>query len=347
MNLPQKNSSQAGIQPVFDDSWRVWIAQNLMLGATVEGLQEILVANGFSKMVAIREIGLAQASPYLHAASQLSNRLAKREWALQIHRKLDKLLPNWGQIQRIHKLSRTDFFYHFYSANRPVIITGMMDDWPALKKWTPDYFKTHFGERIVEVQAKRNANQRYEIESQQHKQKIALADFVDTIVNGGETNDLYLTANNSGHNATALRELWDDVVQIPEYLDGNSAQRGFLWFGPKGTITPLHHDLTNNFMAQVYGKKLVRLIQSNELPYVYNHLHCYSEVDLDNIDYDRFPLMRHVNIIDCELNAGEILFLPVGCWHYVRGLDISMTMSFTNFLFDNDFSSMYRTYHAV
>ncbi len=46
-------------------------------------------------------------------------------------------------------------------------------------------------------------------------------------------------------------------------------------------------------------------------------------------------------------NPGEILFLPIGCLHYVEGMEISVTISFTNFVFHNDFSSFYTTYHQV
>lgn len=330
---------------MFDDNWRVWIGENLMQGASVEALIGVLVSNGFDETESREEIALA--SPYLRVAQKLQQKLDKRDWILGIHRKLDGMLPNWGQIERRHQLSREEFFLEYYSTNRPVILTGMMEDWPALTKWTSEYLKTNYWDRTVEIQAGRNSNRRYEIEQPQHAREMLFGDFIDQIESGGVTNDIYMTANNSNRNAKTLSELWNDVVQIPEYLDGTKEQHGFLWFGPAGTVTPLHHDLTNNFMAQVRGRKLVRLIQSNELPYVYNNLHCYSEVDLGNIDYERFPLMRNAHIIDCEISPGEILFLPVGCWHYVVGLDITMTMSFTNFVFDNDFHSMYRSYGEV
>jgi ribosomal protein L16 Arg81 hydroxylase len=122
---------------------------------------------------------------------------------------------------------------------------------------------------------------------------------------------------------------------------------GFFWFGPAGTITPLHHDLTNNFMAQVRGRKHIKLISAFNLPYVYNNLHCYSQVDMTNIDYARFPLLRNARIMDVILEPGELLFLPVGCWHYVKGLDMSITMTFTHFRFNNDFHSFYDTYHQI
>ncbi len=42
------------------------------------------------------------------------------------------------------------------------------------------------------------------------------------------------------------------------------------------------------------------------------------------------------------------VFLPVGCLHFVEALDISVTMSFTNFVFDNnDYTTFYHTYQAV
>src|SRR6185369_1645834 len=191
-----------------------------------------------------------------------------------------------------------------YSVHRPVIITGMMEDWPALKKWTPAYFKDNFGELEVEIQAKRTTNSRYEIDQPRHAQRVRFADFIDQVVTCGESNDVYMTANNSTGNSLVLSDLWNDVVQFPEYLDAGASQRGFFWFGPAGTITPLHHDLTNNFMAQVHGRKLVKLVAAEDVAYLYNHLHCYTEVDFSNIDYEKFPLMREVRVIECELAPG-------------------------------------------
>ena len=162
-----------------------------------------------------------------------------------------------------------------------------------------------------------------------------------------ESNDFYMTANNGSVNQIALAELWEDIIHPAEYLNGNSADKGFFWLRPKGTRTPFHHDLTNNFMAQVIGRKRVRLIPSCETPYLYNHTHCYTDVDGHQIDTEQFPLVSQAQILDCELNPGEILFLPVGCWHYVEALDLSVTLSFVNFIWDNDFSSIYHTYQAV
>ncbi len=223
-----------------------------------------------------------------------------------------------------------------------------MDDWPAMTRWTPDYFKQRLGDRVVEVQANRSSDPLYEVNSIKHKKEMRFADYIDVVETIGSTNDYYITANNSGKNKENLKELWEDIVLFPDYLvDDESKGRGFFWYGPKGTVTPLHHDLTNNFMAQVRGRKLVRLIAPYELSDIYNLLHCYSQVDLDRIDYDKFPRFRNIQVIDLTIGPGDLFFLPVGWWHYVRGLDISITMTFTNFVFDNDFYSNYTTYAEI
>jgi len=58
-------------------------------------------------------------------------------------------------------------------------------------------------------------------------------------------------------------------------------------------------------------------------------------------------LPANVKVIDLVIGPGDLFFLPVGWWHYVRGLEVSITMTFTNFAFDNDFYSMYTTYEDI
>src|SRR5204862_4949618 len=105
---PASGSSVAfaapAIDPAFDDEWRRWIAENLLVGATPESIRGALESSGFSPQDSIREINLAQESPYLRGAELLRNRLRKREWVLSIYRKLNRLHPQAGEVERRHKL---------------------------------------------------------------------------------------------------------------------------------------------------------------------------------------------------------------------------------------------------
>lgn len=330
-----------------DDEWRRWIAENLLVSGGHDDILNAMVAAGISRDEAAREIDLAQESPYLRGATLLRNRLTKRDWLLAVYRKINRLNPGTGAIPRRHKLPREEFLEDYYSTNRPVIITGMMDDWPAMQKWNLDYFLEKFGEREVEVQYGRTAGDDYEIEREKYLTKVKFSEFVNQVRDAGVTNDFYLTANNTPHNKKTLIELWDDIRQVPEYLDGRDRLNGFFWMGPAGTVTPFHHDLTNNFMAQVLGRKRVKVVPSWDMPLMQNNYHVFCRVD-GRVTPAR-PLARpeEAQVLECILNPGEILFLPIGCMHYVEGVDISVTVSFTNFLFDNDFTSDYTTYHGV
>jgi hypothetical protein len=331
----------------IDDEWRRWIAENLLLDATPESILATLVASGFAREEGAREIRLAQQSPYLKGSERFRNRLRKRDWMLAAYRKLRRLDPGSGTIERRHRLPRGEFLAGYYSLNRPVIITGMMDDWPAMTRWNLDYFEQRFGPREIEVQAGRKEGTNYELEREKYLTRTTFAEFVRKVRAAGVTNDFYLTANNNSRNKETLPELWDDIVQIPEYLDGRDRLGGFFWMGPAGTITPFHHDLTNNFMAQVIGRKRVKVAPSWDIPLMENDYHVYSRVDGRTLPARPRPQAGESQILECTLHPGEILFLPIGCMHFVEGLDISVTVSFTNFAFDNDFASFYTTYHGV
>jgi hypothetical protein len=333
--------------PRIDDEWRRWIAENLLLGQPPDELVGVLTRSGFTRDDARGEVDLAAQSPYVKGADLLRNRLRKREWLLATYRKINRLQPDSNVIGRWHRLSRGEFLGGYYSTNRPVIITGMMDDWPAMKKWGLDYFAQRFGDREVEVAFEPTAADRYEVEKGRNSRRLKFGDFVEMVRTAGFTNDYYLTAGNSLVNKGVLAGLWDDIVHVPEYLDGRDPLSGYLWFGPRGTITPFHHDLNNIFMAQVIGRKRVKIVPSWDMPLMRNVFHSYCQVDGRVMPPTPRPSPDEPQVLECVLNPGELLFLPIGCLHWVEGLDVSVTVSLTNFVFDNDFSGFYSTYAGV
>ncbi|HEV7158750.1 MAG TPA: cupin-like domain-containing protein, partial [Caulobacteraceae bacterium] len=226
----------------------------------------------------------------------------------------------------------------YYAINRPVILTGEMDDWPALKLWSPDYLKAKIGAAVIQFQGERTSNARFEMDKDAHRREAPFTDFIDRIQTPGAGNETYLTAYNSATNEKALASLSADVGPLDKFLDPAGAP-GMPWIGPAGTLTSLHHDLTNNLIAQVVGRKRVKLLPAAEAGKLYNHRHVFSEVpDLDAADLDlaRYPLLRRARIYDVVLAPGEILFVPVAWWHQVRALDFSVTLTFTNFRWRND-----------
>lgn len=325
----------------IDAEWKRWIAENTLLGAPVEDLTRILIENGFDAAHSKLEVEACRNHPYLAAASALGKKLKKNEWVLHTSRMLRE--AHSPEIVELNEpINHELFFRRFYALNQPLLIRQAVKDWPAVARWNAEYLIEKAGDCEVQIQARRNQNRNYETESSQHRQMTRFGDFVRQVFSGEASNDVYMTARNGDVNGQALAGLWADLEPLPNMLSGPAdARRMFFWIGPAGTVTPLHHDLTNNLMAQVVGRKLVKLIAPDYLPYIYNHFHCYSQVDPENVDTAKFPLFERVRVYDVEIGPGDLLFLPVGWWHHVRSLDPSITITATNFRGLNRFEEHY------
>jgi hypothetical protein len=74
-----------------------------------------------------------------------------------------------------------------------------------------------------------------------------------------------------------------------------------------------------------------------------NHCHCFSAWGSGDLlpgpARDDKPA-----VLECEIGPGDAVFLPIGWWHHVDGLDQTIGMSFTRFAWNNDFYSSYRSY---
>lgn len=326
----------------LNDEWRRWAAENLLLGAPVEPVAQRLAEMGAPAKLIADEIEHATASPYFQAGGSVAARLVKRDWLLDsLARLAGMALPS--DVPRVDRPSPQSFLRDHYATNRPIILTGMVDHWPARTQWTLDHIAATVGNPEIEVQTGRESDPQYEVRSDKHKERMALSTLLNRLRSGEPSNDYYVTANNGGHNRVALAPLWNEIGDIPGFLSPEGIRDGFFWMGPKGTITPFHHDLTNNFLVQLMGRKRVTLIPSWETQRMRNHVHCYSEWTSPE-EFAALPAEQRPTAITCTIAPGDTLFIPVGWWHYVEGLDTTIGLSFTNFVWDNDFHSSYRSY---
>ena len=235
-------------------------------------------------------------------------------------------------VPRINACRPDEFFERYYYSNRPVILQGLMKGWTALRRWTPEFFARKFRNSTVEIVAGRDADPYYESNFLSHRTTLRMKDYVSMVNRAGETNDFYLSARNLLLQRPSFRSLLNDLRCPAGFLDPSSFRKApNFFFGPKGTVTPLHHDAQNILFGQIRGRKLFKLIPPFDLDKVYVERACFSSADFGKLDHARFPLARQASLLECILDPGEFLFLPVGWWHWVRALDISISVSFCNF----------------
>ena len=125
------------------------------------------------------------------------------------------------------------------------------------------------------------------------------------------------------------------------------------WFGPRGCISPLHYDPLDNLLMQFVGSKKVILFpatsastctenvknaigdanrdaNTNLWHYAGHNGQQYntSPIDLLNPDFEKFPLFVNApTAICCDLEPGDICFIPQRWWHHVTSLDTSISVN--------------------
>ncbi len=307
------------------DDWKEWMADCLMMQVSDADIVKFMTAQGFDEDVVAKEVEQAATHPYIIAGTKLARQMKRRDWLLRLYQMLSENSGQFEEIERRETITREEFYKHYHCTNRPIILTKMNAHWKILQDWSPEYFKSKYGEREVQV-----------VHMDEHFKKshvhMTMAEYVDTI-SAGESNSWYMTNSNTDFNETTILDLYQEVEFLPELLDPEGDHpHGYLLFGPSGTITDLHFDLANAIYCQVHGRKHFQMVSPIYLPNVYPYRNFLSKVDLEHgVDLEKFPLFARAKVYDFILEPGEILFLPIGWWHFVRSIGVSMSLSFANF----------------
>ncbi|KAL5348198.1 hypothetical protein ACLOAV_006678 [Pseudogymnoascus australis] len=280
----------------------------------------------------------------------------------------------------------------------PVVFTGGMGHWPAMteRPWSnPQYLlkRTLGGRRLVPVEVGRSY-----VDGGWGQRIIPFKEFLEefvmrpSTVGKAEEGELeysaldkeseekgktgYLAQHNLFTQIPALRSdiLIPDVCWLdpppPHSSSPLAAQHAAstkldepllnAWFGPAGTISPLHVDPYHNILAQVVGRKRDGKVVAegeeegvdmgntslvdvgawegwDEVPEEEREdeemememgMETNSRDAREDRYRERFKAFGEARYVDVILEEGEYLYIPVGWWHYVRSLSVSFSVSF-------------------
>ncbi|XP_066131874.1 bifunctional peptidase and arginyl-hydroxylase JMJD5 isoform X1 [Saccopteryx bilineata] len=230
-------------------------------------------------------------------------------------------------VPRLHRPSLQCFRERCLVPQRPVVLEGVAGHWPCMSKWSVEYLQEIAGCRTVPVEV----GSRY-TDEEWSQRLMTVNEFISKYILNEPRDVGYLAQHQLFDQVPELRE----DIGIPDYCclgDGDEEQITInAWFGPAGTVSPLHQDPQQNFLVQVLGRKYIRLYSPQESEALYPHdthlLHNTSQVDVESPDLEKFPRFAEAPFLSCVLAPGEILFIPVKYWHYVRALDLSFSVSF-------------------
>ncbi|MDH3636108.1 MAG: cupin-like domain-containing protein [Gammaproteobacteria bacterium] len=243
-------------------------------------------------------------------------------------------------IERREGVSCESFYRDYVLTRRPVILTDAITSWTALRKWSPGFFKTTFGDRLLPV----------------GDENLTVSKFVDRVLQSSESEPApYLMGTGDGRYLGDLfPELLPDIEPRPEHLWPNWLEDRFfpsgltetlsrgskaeIFFGGQGArFSVLHWDYIayHAFAFQIYGTKEWTLFAPSDSSNLYPKSDWPNQSkinDLENPDLTRFPRFANARAFRSVLEPGEMLFVPWGWWHttHLTGSSISVSINTAN-----------------
>jgi hypothetical protein len=220
------------------------------------------------------------------------------------------------------------FLRDYVAGNRPLIVRNATPAWPALRTWTPEFFKTRFASKMVQVS---------------YDEQMTFSDFIDGVLSstleqpGPYMYRLFLhehlpevLADLSPPNPYAFPRRYASPLMM-EYWRRPDGYLKLLIGGIGGRFPVMHFDGDNAHatITEIYGDKEFIVYAPEDAQYLYpspqrsNH----SLVDDPHQqDLERFPLLRQATQYRGVLGPGDMVFVPCGWWHTARALSPSISV---------------------
>ena len=204
----------------------------------------------------------------------------------------------------------------------PLVIKGLIKDFPCVKKWNIEYLKKYCGQYLVNGFTKGEGDGSDILTDQFNN--------IHILENINFSNACYMIKNceyiyiNNFHSIFIdckvlqkdldLKKL-DEITPI-EYTDISQ-----LFFGPKGTGTTLHCAKPSNIFYNVKGKKKWTFIDPKYSEYLSPVLSNNGLFVVSKLNYFKDKsLLRNIPKFEYTLEEGDVLFNPSWWWHCVENM---------------------------
>lgn len=268
------------------------------------------------------------------------------------------LTESWRELPRVSVADVATTRAYFESGpSHPVIYTDALDTWPALGKWSIDWFERKYGDEFGLIPR--------DFFDGSSGRAVTLRDYIKYLDGPSENTPGFWVDEDKipvdqplgdpTHNwAFGWRpfrdhpELLDDLGPYPagstnliqrlpddisDMLEWITATEFFsIYLSRKGMITPMHFDFHHSIgsLAQFDGTKRVVLVEPRDADT--DELEGVNPEDPDYASNEFAAGRVHYH---GQLNPGDLLIIPPGWWHFVRCEQPTLTLSHNFFSPEN------------
>jgi hypothetical protein len=230
------------------------------------------------------------------------------------------LLP----IERVKKISKTEFVKNFLNPQIPVVIENLIDDWPAYSRWNFDYIKEMVGQKTVPLYDDRPVD--YKDGFNEPHATMKMEEYIELLQKEPTRYRIFL------YNVLKeVPELQNDF-KFPQIGLRLLKSLPMLFFGGEDSFTFMHYDidLANILHFHFQGKKeciLFPYVEKKHLYQVPHSLITHESIDFSNPDLKKWPALKNARGYKTELDHGQTLYMPEGYWHYMQYITPGFSMS--------------------
>nr|XP_043618126.1 2-oxoglutarate and iron-dependent oxygenase JMJD4 isoform X2 [Erigeron canadensis] len=266
-----------------------------------------------------------------------------------------------GSVEKVKgdEMSYSEFIEKYLSKNKPVVITGIMDDWKACKDWvltsndddgaktTPnlDFISSNFGTSKVQVAdcGSREFQRRFD---------MSVAEFIDHWRKLSSVEHRNHSTNELKGNTLLYLKDWHFVKEYPEYTayttplffhddwlnlyldryhmhqnpdtyqkrdDISSSDYRFVYMGAKGTWTPFHADVFRSYSWSAN-------VCGKKQWYFLSPDQCHLAFDR-NMKSSVYDIFEETLWLECTQDKNEIIYVPSGWYHQVHNLEDTISIN--------------------
>ncbi|MEE2771142.1 MAG: cupin-like domain-containing protein [Bacteroidota bacterium] len=228
------------------------------------------------------------------------------------------------QIPRIESISKDDFVRDYVRPQKPVVIKKLIQDWPAYRKWNLEYIREMAGDRTVPLYDDRPISSRFKFNEAHAEMKMS--DYIDLLQREPTNYRIFL------YNLLKQVPKLQDDFSFPDIGLRFLKQLPMLFFGGANSRVFMHYDIdyANILHFHFHGKKQCILFPPSESKNLYKVPHALisrEDIDFNDPDFEKFPVLKKAQGYITELNHGETLYMPEGYWHHMTYLTAGFSMS--------------------
>lgn len=232
------------------------------------------------------------------------------------------------EIERVKTISKEEFYKNYVLKQKPLVVEKLTEDWPAFEKWKLDYIKNIAGDKVVPLYDDRPVTHKDGFNEAHAEMKMA--DYIDLLQSKPTNYRIFLYNLMKQVPSLKLDFKWPDIgLNLVKQLP-------MLFFGGENSKVFIHYDIdySNILHFHFHGKKQCILFAPDQTPYLYKVPHALisrEDIDFDNPDFEKWPALKQAKGLVCNLEHGEMLYMPEGYWHYMKYLTPGFSMSLRAF----------------